>query len=191
MEEPKVVKFPDPDEQILSLFNDEKTKEKGFRLLMEKYKKYVYYYIRCFVYSHVAADDLTQDVFVKVWRFLGNFRGDSTLKTWITRICITTCLSFLKKKKEALALGDDKFTDHLWNTAAETHYFSADRMEQWLQEAIIRLPEKQRVVFTLRYYDELPYEEMSKVLNTSVGALKASYHFAREKVEAYLKERVN
>ena len=160
-------------------------------MLMDKYSRYVYSYVRRFVYSHEDANDLTQDVFVKIWRFLGSFRGDSSLKTWMTRIIITTCLSFLKKKKEAHALGDDKFTDHLWNVAAQDHYFSADRLEQWLQEAIIKLPEKQRIVFTLRYYDELPYEEMSKALDTSVGALKASYHFAREKVEEYLKKKIN
>ena len=191
MDEPFEARPAPQDEQILSLFNDEKTKERGFRMLMDKYSRYVYSYTRRFVYSHEDANDLTQDVFVKIWRFLGSFRGDSSLKTWMTRIVITTCLSFLKKKKEALALGDDKFTDHLWNVAAQEHYFSADRLEQWLQEAIIRLPEKQRIVFTLRYYDELPYEEMSKALDTSVGALKASYHFAREKVEEYLKKKIN
>lgn len=191
MDEPFQAAPAPQDEEILALFSDEKTKERGFRMLMDKFSRYVYCCVRRFVYSHDDADDVTQDVFIKIWRFLDNFRGDSSLKTWITRICITTSLSFLKKKKEALALGDDKFTDHLWNVAAQEHYFSADRMEQWLQEAIIKLPEKQRIVFTLRYYDELPYEEMSKLLNTSTGALKASYHFAREKVEDYLKKKIN
>ena len=178
------------DEQILTLFKEEKTKEQAFRALMEKYQHTVYYTVRHYVFLHEDADDITQNVFIKVWRYLENFRGESSLKTWITRISINESLTFLEKKKKTLNLSDDQYTDHLLNVAAEERHFSADNIEQLLQKAIIKLPEKQRLVFTLRYYEEMPYEEMSKALGTSVGALKASYHFAMQKVEADLKEAV-
>lgn len=178
------------DEQILALFKEEKSREQAFRALMQKYQRSVYYTVRHYVFLHEDADDVTQNVFIKVWRYLENFRGDSSLKTWITRICINESLSFLEKKKKTLNLSDDKYTDHLLNVAAEDRHFSADHIEELLQKAIIKLPDKQRMVFSLRYYDEMPYEEMSKALNTSVGALKASYHFAMQKVEADLKAAV-
>ena len=178
------------DAQIIEQFKDEKTKERAFRALMEKYQRYVYYSVRHYVYVHEDANDVTQNVFIKVWRYLDQFRGDSSLKTWITRISINESLSFLEKKKKMLNLSDDKYTDHLLNVAAEEKYFSSDKIEQLLQQAIIKLPNKQRLVFTLRYYDEMPYEEMSQALGTSVGALKSSYHFAMEKVTASLREAV-
>ena len=178
------------DAQIIEQFKDEKTKERAFRTLMEKYQRDVYFPVRHYVYVHEDANDVTQNVFIKVWRYLDQFRGDSSLKTWITRISINESLSFLEKKKKMLNLSDDKYTDHLLNVAAEEKYFSSDKIEQLLQQAIIKLPDKQRLVFTLRYYDEMPYEEMSQALGTSVGALKSSYHFAMEKVTASLREAV-
>lgn len=178
------------DEQILELFKEEKTKEKAFRELMQKYQRDAYYAVRHYVFLPEDANDVVQNVFVKVWRYLDNFRGDSSLKTWITRICINESLSFLEKKKKMLNLSDDKYTDHLLNVAAEERYFSSDRIEALLQKAIMKLPDKQRLVFTLRYYDEMPYEEMSKALDTSVGALKSSYHFAMKKVQDDLRDAV-
>ena len=183
---------PTPDdEKILELFQTEASKERALRMLMEKYQRDVYYSVRRYLYSHDDANDVVQNVFVKVWRFIGNFRGDSTLKTWITRIAINESLSFIERKKKTFNLSDATYTDHLLNVAAEEKFFSSDKIEQMLQEAIIRLPDKQRMVFTLRYYDEMPYEEMSKVLDTSVGALKSSYHFAMKKVEESLKKQMN
>lgn len=178
------------DAQIIEQFKDEKTKERAFRALMEKYQRDVYYSVRHYVCVHEDANDVTQNVFIKVWRYLDQFRGDSSLKTWITRISINESLSFLEKKKKMLNLSDDKYTDHLLNVAAEEKYFSSDKIEQLLQQAIVKLPDKQRLVFTLRYYDEMPYEEMSQALGTSVGALKSSYHFAMEKVTTMLREAV-
>lgn len=176
------------DELILSLFKDESSKEKAFKMLMEKYQRDVYFSIRRVVLLHEDADDVTQNVFIKIWRHLGKFRGDSSLKTWITRICINESLTFIENKKKLLNLNSEQYADHILNVAAEEKYFSADKIEQLLHKAILKLPEKQRIVFTMRYYDETPYEEISKALNTSVGALKASYHFALKKVEAYLLE---
>ena len=148
------------DELILELFKEEKTKEKAFKMLMEKFKETIYFTVRHYVYLHDDADDITQNVLVKIWRYLDRFRGDSSLKTWITRICINESLTFIEKKKRTLNLSDDKYTDYLLNVAAEEKYISSDKIEQLLQKAIIKLPDKQRLVFTLRYYDEMPYEEM-------------------------------
>lgn len=174
------------DEHILELFSHEKTKEQAFKLLMEKYKTDIYYTVRRIVFSHDDADDVTQNVLIKVWRHLDHFRGDSSLKTWITRICVNESLTFIEKKKKLLNLYDDNYTDFMLKTVAEDKYLSEDKIQMLLQQAIMKLPEKQRIVFTMRYYDETPYEEMSKILDTSVGALKASYHFASKKVEDYL-----
>jgi RNA polymerase sigma factor (sigma-70 family) len=177
------------DELILSLFQDNSSKERAFKMLMNKYQKDVYYAIRRIVFLHEDANDVTQNVFIKIWRHLSKFRGDSSLKTWITRICINESMTFIEKKKKDLHLSDMEYSDHLLNVAAEDKYFSAVKIEQLLQKAMLTLPEKQRIVFTMRYYDETPYEEMSQILNTSVGALKSSYHFAYKKVEEFLKSQ--
>jgi len=178
--------MPVDDQYILALFSKEKTKEQAFKLLMDKYKEVIYFAIRRVVFSHEDANDITQNVLLKIWRYLDRFRGDSSLKTWIIKICVNESLTFIEKKKKMLNLFDDSYADYMVTSVAEDKYFSADKIQQLLQKAIMLLPEKQKIVFTLRYYDEMPYEQMSKVLNTSVGALKASYHFAVKKVEEFL-----
>ena len=180
--------MPADDQYILALFSKEKTKEQAFKLLMDKYQEVIYFAIRRVVFSHEDANDITQNVLLKIWRYLDKFRGESSLKTWITKICVNESLTFIEKKKKMLNLFDDSYTDYMVTSVAEDKHFSADKIQQLLQQAIMQLPEKQKMVFTLRYYDEMPYEEMSKVLNTSVGALKASYHFAAKKVEEFLSE---
>ncbi|MDR1112992.1 MAG: sigma-70 family RNA polymerase sigma factor [Bacteroidales bacterium] len=175
------------DEYILTLFAQEKSKEQAFGLLMQKYRKDVYYAVRRMVYLHADADDVTQNVWLKVWRYLAGFRRDSNLKTWIHKICINESLTFINnKKKIANPSNEEDYMLTLLSSAAEERYYSPDQMQRLLAEAVARLPEKQRIVFNLRYYDEMPYEEMSKMLNTSVGALKASYHIAAKKVEEFL-----
>lgn len=176
------------DDYILKLFKDPKSKEKAFEMLLEKYKSDIYYSIRRLVFLHDDANDVTQNVWIKVWRYLSNFRGDSSLKTWITKICVNESLTFIEKKKKLLNLNDDGYTEWMLQTIPEDRYFSADKIQQLIQTAIQMLPPKQRAVFNLRYYDEMPYEEMAKVLNTSVGSLKASYHFAAQKIEDFLKK---
>lgn len=171
---------------ILSLFSNDKTKEEGYKLLVERYKTDIYYAVRRIVISHEDANDVTQNVLIKIWRHLGKFRGDSSLRTWILRICMNESLTFIERRKKLLNLYDEDYATYTLKTAAEERFISSDKIEQLLREAIARLPEKQRIVFTLRYYDETPYEEMSKILDTSVGALKASYHFAAKKVEDFL-----
>jgi len=174
------------DEFILHLFSDEKTRERAFEMLVKKYQRDVYQNVRRIVGLHDDANDVSQNVFVKIWRHLHNFRGDSSLKTWILKICTNESLTFIEKKKKLLHLTDDSYTEWMLQTIPDDKYISSDKIVQLIQQAIVQLPEKQRIVFTYRYYDEMPYEEMSKILNTSEGALKASYHFAAKKVEEFL-----
>ena len=175
------------DEYILTLFSHEESKERAFRLLMQKYQKEVYYAVRRMIYLHADTDDVTQNVWLKVWRYLAGFRRDANLKTWLHKICINEAITFINnKKKIANPSNEEDYMLALLSTAAEEHYYSPDQMQQLLNEAVARLPEKQRAVFNLRYYNEMPYEEMSKVLDTSVGALKASYHIAAKKVEEFI-----
>lgn len=176
------------DDYILSLFRNEKTKEEAFNLLMQKFQREVYYAVRHIVHLHEDANDVTQNVFIKIWRHLDKFKGESSLKTWISKICVNESLTFIEKKKKMLNLTDDSFPDYLMNVAAEDKFFSADKIQMLLEQAIMQLPPKQKIVFTMRYYDEMPYEEMSKILDTSESALKASYHFAFKKVEEFLKQ---
>jgi RNA polymerase sigma-70 factor (ECF subfamily) len=174
------------DELILELFASEKSRERAFEMLVKKYQREVYQSVRRIVGLHDDANDVSQNVFVKIWRHLDKFRGESALKTWILRICTNESLTFIENKKKLLHLNDDSYTDWMLQTIPDDKYISSDKIVQLIQQAILSLPEKQRIVFSYRYYDEMPYEEMSKILNTSEGALKASYHFAVKKVEDFL-----
>ena len=174
------------DELILQLFSDENTRNRAFEMLVKKYQRDVYNNVRRMVGLHDDANDVSQNVFIKIWRHLENFRGESSLKTWILKICTNESLTFIEKKKKLLNLYDDSYTEWMLQTIPDDKYLSSDKIVQLIQQAIMHLPEKQRVVFSLRYYEEMPYEEMSKLLDTSEGALKASYHFAVKKVEDFL-----
>jgi len=178
------------DEFILSLFSNENTREKAFELLLKKYQKHIYYSARRIVTIHEDADDVTQNVCIKIWRNLDKFRNESSLKTWITRICVNEALSYLDKKKRLVNLDDDSYTDFMSVSHADTSTITPNQIEQLLQEEIAKLPPKQRAVFTMRYYDETPYAEMSKIFETSESALKASYHFAAEKIKKNISERL-
>ena len=159
----------------------------AFNLIVRKYQERVYWHIRKMVLCHEDADDLVQDVFVKAWKGLNNFREDSQLFTWLYRIATNETLTFLKKKQknQVLPLGDAEY--HLGNMLESDEYFNGDAVQLKLQKALLTLPEKQRLVFNMRYFEDLKYEEISEIVGTSVGALKASYHYAVQKVEKYLK----
>lgn len=175
-----------PDSQILSTFLNSSTKEEGFKMLVVKYQKRLYWQIRRIVLSHEDADDVLQNVFIKVWKNLGNFHEQSQLFTWLYRIAVNESLTFFaQKKKKATSSMENNEVEISANLTADT-YFDGDAIQKKLQEAIATLPDKQKQVFLLRYYDELPYEEMSELLGTSVGALKASYHHAVKKIEERL-----
>lgn len=177
--------FPS-DEELLEKFRDEKTRESAFTEIIKKYQERLYWHIRRLVVEHEDANDVLQNVFIKVWKGLDNFRADSQLYTWLYRIATNECLSFIDSKKKKAALSLSGYEEALSNQVKADKYFDSKKLEWKLQLAIQQLPEKQRVVFSLRYYDEMPYEEMSRVLETSEGALKASYHHAVKKVEEFI-----
>ncbi|HPG12815.1 MAG TPA: sigma-70 family RNA polymerase sigma factor [Chitinophagaceae bacterium] len=174
------------DSELLQQFREPATKEKAYTNIIKKYQEKLYWHIRRMVVEHEDANDVLQNVLIRVWNGLNNFREDSQLYTWLYRIATNECLTFLEqqKKKSAISLSDVE--SGLSNKIKADKHFDANKLEWKLQLAIQQLPEKQRVVFTLRYYEEMPYEEMSRVLETSEGALKASYHHAVKKIEDYM-----
>lgn len=177
------------DTELLLQFRDPEHKEKAFTAIIKKYQEKLYWHIRRMVVEHEDANDVLQNVFIRVWNGLENFREDSQLYTWLYRIATNECLSYLEQQKRKSALSFDEMESGLSNKIVADKYFDPNKLEWKLQLAIQQLPEKQRIVFTLRYYDEMPYEEMSRVLDTSEGALKASYHHAVKKIEDYILNR--
>ena len=174
------------DNELLLRFKSADTREAAFTDLIKKYQERLYWHIRRMVVSHEDANDLLQNVLIRVWNALEKFREESQLYTWLYRIATNECLSFLeqKKKRATLQLSDDE--NGLVHQLKADADFDPQKLEWKLQVAIQQLPEKQRIVFSLRYFDEMPYEEMSNVLDTSEGALKASYHHAAKKIERFL-----
>lgn len=175
------------DKELLFQFQQAGTKEKAFTAIVKKYQEKLYWHVRRLVVDHDDANDVLQNVFIKVWKGLENFREDSQLYTWLYRIATNEGLTFLEqqKKRSTVSLEDDD--GGLTNKVRSDADFDANKLEWRLQVAIQQLPEKQRVVFNLRYYDEMPYHEMSRILDTSEGALKASYHHAAKKIEEFIK----
>lgn len=175
------------DEELLALFRDQKTKERAFVAIINKYKEKLYWHIRRLVVAHSDADDVLQNVFIKMWKGLDQFREESRLYTWLYRIASNESITHLQKKKKTRALeGGDPGQQWLENQVKADEFFDPAKAEWKLQLAIQSLPEQQKLVFTLRYFDEMPYAEMSEVLGVTVGALKASYHHAARKIEDYL-----
>jgi len=175
------------------MMNEEKIREtcqadpeRGFRMLVEKYQRSIYWHIRRMVVSHEDAEDVLQETFIRIFKYLNEFRADSSLSTWIYRIATNECYRFLDKKKEILVSTEEIQAD-LMNKLMTSEYVDYDNeMEVKFQQAILTLPEKQRLVFNLRYYDELSYEEISQITDTKVDTLKANYHFAKEKIKKYM-----
>jgi RNA polymerase sigma-70 factor (ECF subfamily) len=174
------------DKELLYLYKDPATKESAFTAILKKYQEKLYWHIRRMVVDHDDANDVLQNMFIKVWKGLENFREDSQLYTWLYRIATNECLTFLEQQKKRSSTSLSDLENGLENKLKADTNFDANRLEWKLQLAIQKLPEKQRVVFNLRYYDEMPYEEMSRVLETSEGALKASYHHAAKKIEEFI-----
>lgn len=174
------------DSEILLKFGVEKTRNEAFNLLLQKYQQKIYWHIRRLVIDHDDADDLVQESFVKVWKNLANFRSDSQLYTWIYRIATNECITFLNKKKLKNNVSLDDVGNELAESLASSSYFDGDKIQRKLQEAVLKLPEKQRIIFNMKYFDDMKYDEISEVLGTSVGALKASFHIAVKKIESIL-----
>jgi len=171
------------DSEILNQLKKLENFEAGFKSLVHKYQEPLYWHIRRMVHFHEDSNDILQNVFIKVYKGIHSFREDSKLYTWLYRIATNESLNFLKKNKMKF----DGSVDHLIGLK-EDPYFSGDQIQYYLKLAIEQLPMKQKQVFIMRYYDELPYQSISEIVDTSVGALKASYHHAVKKIENYLKE---
>ena len=176
------------EDEVLALLQDEKTRRKGFEMMVSQYSEQLYWQIRRMVLSHEDANDLLQNTFIKAWTNIANFRGDSMLSTWLYRIALNECLTFLNKQRAVQMVSIDEEDSVAVQKLESDPYFSGDRAQFLLQKALHSLPEKQRMVFNLKYYQEMKYEEMSQIFGTSVGALKASYHHAVKKIEKYLED---
>ena len=175
------------EEQLIEQLHDPKQCQAAFAKIVEKYSQGIYWQIRRMVFNHDDANDIMQNVFLKAWSNIDNFRGSAKLSTWLYKIAINDSITFINKERarnEASA-DDDSF---LLNNIEADPYFDGDEVQKKLQRAINSLPEKQRLVFNMRYYDEMKYEDISEILGTSVGALKASYHHALKKIETFFEE---
>ncbi|MBX7203603.1 MAG: RNA polymerase sigma factor [Bacteroidia bacterium] len=175
------------DRYLLELFARPATREKAFTLLVQQYQRPMYFHIRRMVNSHDDADDLLQNTFLKAYRALDRFRGDARLFTWLYRIATNECLSFLSQKKKHYFIAADQNAGHDQVHADASPLVNADLVEMRLWQAMQTLPAKQRLVFSMKYFEGLKYEEISEVLGTSVGALKASYHLAVKKIEEFIR----
>lgn len=176
------------DQEIIDKILDPKTKHYGFNVLMEAYQEKVYWLIRRMVIDHEESNDISQEVFVKVWKNLSKFKGDSKLYTWIFRIATNEALTHLRKKKRRFFIPIVDVEHKLVSNLENDHYYSGDEIQLKLQKAILTLPEKQRLVFNMKYFEEMKYKDMSTILDVSVGGLKAQYHHAVKKIEKILKE---
>lgn len=174
------------DIDILKLYKEESTRNKSLELLIDKYQQKLYWHIRKIVIDHDDSDDVLQNTYIKIWKGLANFKEESALFTWMYRIATNEAITFLNAKNKRNSTSLHPIEYQLSKSLESDHYFKGDEIQLKLQQAILTLPEKQRIVFNMRYYDEMPYEQMSEVLETSVGALKASYHLAAKKVEEFL-----
>lgn len=174
------------DFELLQQFKQPAEKEKAFTQIIKKYQERLYWHIRRMVVDHEDANDILQNMFVKVWKGLENFREDSQLYTWLYRIATNECLTFLDQQKRRAIVSLSDVETGLSNKIKSEQGFDPNQLEWKLQLAIQQLPERQRLVFNLRYYDEMPYEQMSRILETSEGSLKASYHHAAKKIEEFI-----
>ncbi|MGL4632169.1 MAG: RNA polymerase sigma factor [Leadbetterella sp.] len=180
------------DNEIIKFLEDPTQHERVFRYILKTYKEKVYYHVRKIVLNHDDADDVTQETFIKIWRNLDKYRGEAKLYTWIYKIATNESFTFLRKNKKGLSVSFDQ-DEGLSNTIPDTEphiLLDGENIAEKLKNAIETLSEKQRVIFNLKYYEELTYEEISEIIEISVGGLKSMYHLAVKKIERYL-EKIN
>jgi RNA polymerase sigma-70 factor (ECF subfamily) len=175
------------DSALLALMNNPASKDRGFMQLMETYQKPLYWHIRRLVVSHEDAEDILQETFINVYRFVGSFKGESRIFTWLYRIATNECIKHFRKNKNWLKKAE-AITEKMLGDFTGNDTEDGEVMLVKFQQAILQLPEKQKVVFNLRYYNELSYEEISQITDSSVGTLKTNYHYASEKIKQYLVE---
>ena len=173
------------EKETILMLQDPSTQRKAFERIVKAYSEQLYWQIRRMVVSHDDANDLLQNTFIKAWTNLDYFRGDAKLSTWLYRIAFNECLNFLNKQRAENQLSIDDADAALINKLESDPYFNGDETQRLFQKAILQLPEKQRIIFNQKYFQEMKYEDMSEILGTSVGALKASYHHAVKKIEDF------
>lgn len=176
------------EQQLIAMLSDPSTQRKAFELVVRQYSEQLYWQVRRIVLTHEDANDVMQNVMLKAWTNLNTFRKDSKLSTWLYRIAVNESLDFIRRQKNTSTVSADN-TSGIANTLLADDYFDGDETEAQLQEAIAKLPDVQRTVFNLRYYEEMKYSEISEILNTTEGALKASYHIAVKKIAEFFHER--
>jgi len=176
------------ENELLSMLNNPQTQRQAFGIIVQQYSEQLYWQVRRIVLNHDDADDVMQNAMLKAWNNIGSFRSDSKLSTWLYRIVINESLDFVRRQKNQAALSADNEATGIANMLMADRYFDGNEAQARLQEAIALLPDVQRTVFNLRYYDDMKYSEISKILNTSEGALKASYHIAVKKISEYFKQ---
>ncbi len=174
------------DEELLEMFRNEETRNVSLHHMIKTYQQRLYWHIRKIVIDHDDTDDVLQNTFIKAWKGLLNFKEEAKLYTWLYRIATNESISFLRQKQRKNLTSIHPMEYQLSKTLESDDFFKGDEIQLKLQKAILTLPEKQRIVFNMRYYDETPYDTMSEILETSAGALKASYHHAAKKIEEYL-----
>lgn len=174
------------DKEILEKFRDENSRDEALRLLLREYREPIYYHVRRMLLSHEDADDVTQTTFINAWKGLSFFRGESKLSTWLYRIAHNECLQFLSKKNRIMNVPLTEVHQKLQSVLQEDELFNGDELASRLHVAVASLPEKQKAVFVLKYFEDKKYEEIADITGTSVGALKASYHHAVKKIEEQL-----
>lgn len=175
------------EEEILKQLQNPKTQSKAFEEIVNHYSQTIYWQIRRLVIDHEDTDDVLQNTFIKAWSNISSFRGESKLSTWLYKIAYNESLTFINHKKQNISLDD--VDSNVTNSLESDPYFDGDETQLMLQQAIDTLPSKQKAVFNMKYYDEMKYEDMSKITGTSVGALKASFHLAVKKIEDYFHKR--
>lgn len=175
------------EKEIIIQLKDESSRAEAFSLIVRRYSEKIYWHVRNMTLSHEDSNDIVQETFIKAWSNIDKFRGDSQIQTWLYRIAINETLTFIGKNKNNVSL--DTPEGAIADLLESDTYFNGDRAEALFREAIERLPAKQRLTFNMKYFEGMKYEDMSLILDTSVGALKASYHIATKKIEEFLKER--
>ncbi|MEM7484832.1 MAG: RNA polymerase sigma factor [Bacteroidota bacterium] len=175
------------EEALVKELKQKDSQAKAFEVLVNTYKERLYWHIRRIVLNHDDADDVLQNTFIKVYRNIDGFKGDSKLYSWMYRIATNESLTFLKQKSKKMGVSNEELKTALVENLQSDVYFEGDEIQLKLQKALATLPDKQKLVFTMKYFQEMKYDEISEVLETSVGALKASYHLAVKKIETYLK----
>ena len=176
----------DNEKELLSQLKSAQTQEKAFRELITLYKERLYWHIRKIVISHDDSDDVLQNTFIKIYKNINNFKGESKLYSWMYRIATNEAITHLNKNAKRLQITNETLQDNAINNLKADVYFEGNEIQLKLQRAIATLPQKQQIVFNMKYFDNIKYKDMSEVLETSEGALKASYHIAVKKIETYL-----